>query len=97
MKLHSNVSNAAEIKVKMAWGNWCYCGRGGRGAVSSVLPAAAAVFLLVAALADVADGVAHERPAINTAAASAARSSAPAPRRMASARPAPAPMTNRMR
>ena len=104
LKLHSNLSNAAEIKVTMAWGNWCYCSRGGRGrrgAVYSVLPAAA-VFLLAAALADVADGVAHERPAINAAAASAARSSAPAsrpatPRRMASTSPAPAPMMNRMR
>jgi len=83
----------------MAWGNWCYCGRGGRGSRRpdlSVLPAGAIV-LAVVALAAVADGVAHERPAINAGAAAAAfgggggGSSSPAP-----ARPAPVRMPQRM-
>ena len=83
----------------MAWGNWCYCGRGGRGnrrPALSVLPAGAIV-LAVVALAAVADGVAHERPAINAGAAAAAfgggggGSSSPAP-----ARPAPVRMPQRM-
>merc|ERR1719305_55470 len=55
------------VKIKMAWGNWCYCSRGGGKGGMAVFSA-----LLVAALATVADGVAHERPAINMAAASAA-------------------------
>ena len=44
----------------MAWGNWCYCSRG------------MAILVAAAALVSVADAVAHERPAINMAAASAA-------------------------
>ena len=55
----------------MAWGNWCYCSRGGMGF--------AVLLVAVAAMASVADAVAHERPAINMAAASAALGSGSAP------------------
>ena len=72
------------MKIKMAWGNWCYCSRG------------MALLVAAAALASVADAVAHERPAINMAAASAALgsggggggSSAPAAPRMTQSAPA---------
>ena len=80
----------------MAWGNWCFCSRrrsssSSRGPALSVLPSGGvAVLAVVVALAAVADGVAHERPAINAGAAAAAfggggggggsRSPAPAPR-----------------
>ena len=74
--------------MKMAWGNWCYCSKG---------MVAFSVLVAVASLASVADAVAHERPAINMAAASAALgsgggggSSAPAASRMTQTQRAPA-------
>ena len=81
--------NFAQVSVQMkimAWGNWCYCSKG---------MVAFSVLVAVASLASVADAVAHERPAINMAAASAALGSggggggsAPAAPRMTQSAPA---------